>query len=351
MTSGEDFTTLRDMQTESLPHVVVLGGGTGTYVILQALKSLPVRLTALLTMVDDGGSNRVVRDQFGLLPTSGICQAISALSDDESLMRELFNYRFHQGDHLSGMRFGNLFIAAVTDIVGSQKEAIQDTLRLLKVKGQIFPISFDDVRLVAKYEDGSQVVGEHLIDEPNHDGKLHIVDIWTEPEATLGEDAAAAIASADYIIMGPGDFYTNTVANFVVKGVPEALKASAAQKIFFSNLMTKYGETYGFTLENYLLEIEKYYGLAGIDHLVINNNTDFRADILELYADHHSVPVEDMVDDQDFPGLKIHRTDLLSDEIPVQAAGDTLSRSMLRHDPEKIADFFRETFLSTLAGK
>lgn len=334
------------MTTSPLPHVVVLGGGTGTYVMLQALRSLPVKLTALLTMVDDGGSNRVVRDQFGLLPTSGICQAISALSEEESLMRELFNYRFHQGDNLSGMRFGNLFLAAVTDIVGSQRQAIQDTLRLLKVPGQISPISFDDVRLVAKYEDGSQVVGEHLIDEPHHDGKLHIIDLWTEPQAELGEDAAAAIASADFIIMGPGDFYTNTVANFVVKGVPEALKASKAQKIFFSNLMTKYGETYNFTLETYLQEIEKYYGLDGLDALVINSNTDFRADILALYAEHDSVPVADTLQPDSYPGIVLHRVDLLSDEIPAQAAGDTLSRSMLRHDPAKITKFFQKTFLA-----
>ncbi|MCD8506907.1 YvcK family protein [Candidatus Woesebacteria bacterium] len=233
------------------PKVAVLGGGTGTFMMLLALKQLPVEITAILTMVDDGGSNRVLRDQFGLLPSSGITQCIVALSENQSLLRELMSYRFHQGEGLSGMRFGNLFIAAITDIVGSQKQAIEEAKKLLQVKGNILPISYDDVRLVAKYEDGSEIRGEHSIDEPDdaHDGTMKIVDLRTEPEATLSEDARQAILEADFVIFGPGDFYTNTVANFVVKGVPEALHESTAKKMFFTNLMTKYGETYGYSVK------------------------------------------------------------------------------------------------------
>jgi uncharacterized cofD-like protein len=107
------------------PSVVVIGGGTGTYTLLSALRDAPVRLTALLTMVDDGGSNRVLRDEFGLLPTSGVRQAILALSENRSLLRQLFMYRFHQGNGIAGMTFGNLFLAAVADIVGDQEKAIK----------------------------------------------------------------------------------------------------------------------------------------------------------------------------------------------------------------------------------
>ncbi|MCD8484649.1 YvcK family protein [Candidatus Woesebacteria bacterium] len=191
------------------PKVAVLGGGTGTFMMLLALKQLPVEITAILTMVDDGGSNRVLRDQFGLLPSSGITQCIVALSENQSLLRELMSYRFHQGEGLSGMRFGNLFIAAITDIVGSQKQAIEEAKKLLQVKGNILPISYDDVRLVAKYEDGSEIRGEHSIDEPDdaHDGTMKIVDLRTEPEATLSEDARQAILEADFVIFGPGDLY------------------------------------------------------------------------------------------------------------------------------------------------
>ncbi len=329
-----------------LPSVVVLGGGTGTFMMLQALKRLPVRLTAVLTMVDDGGSNRVLRDQFGLLPTSGISQCIVALSEDATVLRELFNYRFHQGDGLSGMRFGNLFMAAVTDIVGSQKKAIEETQKLLRVNGNIFPISFDDVRLVAEYENGLILTGEHEIDEPKHGGGVHIVRMRTEPEAVLDEEAQQALLSADYILMGPGDFFTNTIANFVVKGVKETLLQSQAKKIFVTNLMTKYSETHEYTLRTFLDEIGKYYDPNGLDYVVINSNLEYPTDALEKYKQQNSVPVQDDVDGDTYNGATLLRADLVSTETYTKAKGDALNRSILRHSPKKCAEFFREQFLA-----
>lgn len=328
------------------PSVVVLGGGTGTFMMLQALKRLPVDLTAVLTMVDDGGSNRMLRDQFGLLPTSGVSQCIVALSEDATVLRELFNYRFHQGEGISGMRFGNLFMAAVTDIVGSQKEAIQETQRLLRVKGKILPVSFDDVRLVATYEDGSEVVGEHEIDEPQHDGTLKITALRTEPEAKLDPQAEKALLEADFIIMGPGDFFTNTIANFAVKGVNEALRKSSAKKIFVTNLMTKFGETYNFTLKTFIDEIGKYYDINGLDYAIINSNLSYPEDALQKYQEQRSIPVEDDVPGEEYNGVKLLRADLVSTETYSKAKGDVLNRSILRHSPRKFAEFFQEQFLS-----
>jgi uncharacterized cofD-like protein len=328
------------------PSVVVLGGGTGTFMMLQALKRLPVDLTAVLTMVDDGGSNRMLRDQFGLLPTSGVSQCIVALSEDDTVLRELFNYRFHQGEGISGMRFGNLFMAAVTDIVGSQKEAIQETQRLLRVKGKILPVSFDDVRLVATYEDGSEVVGEHEIDEPKHDGKLKITGLRTEPKARLDESAKQAIAQADYIVMGPGDFFTNTIANFAVEGVNEALLASPAKKIFVTNLMTKFGETYEFTLQTFLDQIDHYYDLDGLDYVIINNNLGYPEDALQKYKEQNSIPVEDDITGDTYKNVQLLRADLVSTATYKKAKGDNLNRSILRHSPRKFAEFFQEKFLA-----
>lgn len=325
---------------EQRPSVVVLGGGTGTYNMLLALKTLPIDVTAILTMVDDGGSNRVLRDQFGLLPTSGICQCISALSDDESILRELFSYRFHQGEGLSGMRFGNLFLAAVTDIMGSQKMAIEETLKLLRVRGHVLPVSYDNVRLVAKYEDGSEVVGEHMIDEPQHDGKLHIVNLWTQPEATISPEAHDALQNADVIVVGPGDFYTNTVANFVIKGIPEALKNTQAKIVFVTNLMTKYGDTYNYTLKTYLDELDKYFSLEKIDTVLYNSNLDYPKAALKAYQRDNAIPVEDDIVGDEYKGTKIVREDLLSEQVFEKPAGDVLARSLLRHDPAKIASWF-----------
>lgn len=331
------------------PKVAVLGGGTGTFMMLLALKQLPVDITAILTMVDDGGSNRVLRDQFGLLPSSGITQCIVALSQNESILRELMNYRFHQGEGLSGMRFGNLLIAALTDIVGgSQKEGIQEAMKLLQVKGNILPISYDDVRLVAVYEDGSEVYGEHYIDEPSneHDGTQKIVGMHTDPVATLSLDARQAILESDYVIFGPGDFYTNTVANFVVQGVPEALRESSGKKIFFTNLMTKYGETYDYAVSTFLDEVDKYYSLDDLDYVVVNSNQDYPPEALKKYADQQAKPVSDDVAGEEYRSVKILRGDLVADTIFEKSSADVLQRSILRHDPDKVAHFLQNEVFS-----
>jgi len=331
------------------PQVAVLGGGTGTFMMLLALKQLPVNITAILTMVDDGGSNRILRDQFGLLPSSGITQCIVALSENESMLRELVNYRFHQSEELSGMRFGNLLIAAITDIVGSQKQAIEETMKLLQVKGNILPISYDDVRLVAEYEDGSTIRGEHHIDEPDdaHDGTMKITNLTTDPTATLSDDARKAILAADYVIFGPGDFYTNTVANFVVEGVSEALQESQGKKIFFSNLMTKYGETYDYSLTTFLEEIEKYFTLDHLDYMVVNSNSDYPAEALAKYANQRAQPVADDIDGEVHQNVQIIRGDLIGDTVFGKSAGDVLQRSILRHDPDKVARLLQERIFAT----
>lgn len=327
------------------PSVVVLGGGTGTFMMLQALKRLPIQLSAVLTMVDDGGSNRKLRDEFGLLPTSGITQCIVALSENTSLLRELFNYRYHQGDGIAGMRFGNLFLAALTDILGSQKQAIEETTKLLQVKGKIIPVSYDDVRLVATYEDGTTVIGEHLIDEPKHDGRLHISNLQLSPTTTISPEARQAILEADYIVIGPGDFYTNTAANFVVQGVNEALKQSTAKKMFVTNLMTKLGDTYGYTLQTFMAEVDKYYGLDGLDYILVNNNTDYPQQAIDLYQTQDSVPIKDDLPENEYQGVKILRGDFFGGKMHSKAAADELNRSILRHDPTKFAKFFEEQFL------
>lgn len=322
------------------PNITIIGGGTGTYTVLTALKNENVNLTALMTMVDDGGSNKVLRDEFGLLPTSGIRQAMVALTtQEEGILRKLFTYRYHQGKSVAGMTFGNLFMAAMADIFGDQKKAIQETAKLLQVKGNIVPISYDDVRLIAKYEDGNEVIGEHEIDEPKHDGKLKIKKLYTIPKAKISPEARKAILESDFIILGPGDFYTNTVANLVIKGVPEAIKKSKAKLIFITNLMTKYGEAYDYKVSDYLLDLDKYLPLENLDLVLINSDTKFPSRALKKYQQEHSKPVEDDLDEpavdlklsQD---LQIIRAPLLSREIQKSQLGDNLNRSILRHSPE-----------------
>lgn len=246
-------------------------------------------------------------------------------------------YRFHQGNGIAGMTFGNLFLAAVTDIVGSQKKAIEETCRLLSVKGRILPISYDDVRLVATYADGSEVVGEHLIDEPEHDGTLDIVGLRTEPKATISPEADQALRTADYILIGPGDFYTNTIPNMVIDGVPEAIAASKAKIIFIVNLMTKYGDSVGYTASTFLSKLSPYIPLERLSMVMINSDTSFPEETLQQYKKEHAIPIADDLDTANLPStVQVIRIPLLSHVQEETQKGDVLKRSVIRHDQVKL---------------
>ncbi len=318
-------------------RVVVLGGGTGTFTVLSSLKSKGYDLTALLTMADDGGSNKILRDEFGLLPTSGVRLAMVALTSQQSLLRELFTYRFHQGNGISGMTFGNLFLAAVTDIVGSQEKAIEATSELLSVKGKILPISYDKITLVAEYENGLKITGEHAIDEPEHDGKLRIKNLTTTPTAKINPQAEKEILEADFIIIGPGDFYTNTVANLVVGGVVPALLKSNAKIIFITNLMTKYGEAYNYKASDYLEDIKKYMPLERIDVVLVNNDLEYPEGVLKKYEEEDSRPVEDDLSEISLPkNIQVIRAPIILKKEIIAEKGDVLKRSMIRHSQKKL---------------
>lgn len=319
------------------PKIVVIGGGTGSFTVLSGLRDYPVDLTAIISMADSGGSNRVLRDEFGILPTSDIRQCLVALADDNGdrkILRELFTYRFHQGTGISGMTFGNLFMAALTDIYNSQQKAIEETCRVLHIKGEILPITLDDVQLIARYENGHQVVGEHYIDEPRHDGRLRIVEIETIPQARAYRKAIKAIREADLVVNGPGDLYTSIVCNFIIKGIPQALKRTKGKVVYVMNLMARYGQSYKFTAKDHVAVLEKYLGKGVLDYVLINK-TKLSRSILRRYKEEKAFPVKDDLDNP--KEFKIIRQALLSTKIAQKAVGDRLRRSMIRHDPQKLA--------------
>jgi len=318
--------------------IVALGGGTGTFTLLTGLKVYEnLDISAVVTMADDGGSNKVLRDEFGLLPTSGIRQAIIALSRDTSLLRQLFEYRFYQGTGISGMTFGNLFMAAVSDILGSQKKSIQETCKLLGVQGHILPVSYDNTSLVATYEDGTEVLGEHYIDVSNPKvAKLRIVDLRSIPKIKIDNDAQSAILGADMIVIGPGDLYTNTVANLIVGGVTEAIEDSHAKVVFVMNLMNRLGETYAYKASDFLTDLSKYLSPNRLNYIVINNDLSLSDSILKKYALEGSSPV---IDDL---GITYHQASIVRAKLrdshkPIRVKGDKLGRSMVRHDPKLLA--------------
>jgi len=322
------------MSVNNAKNIVVIGGGTGTFVVLKGLKRTPHHLTAIVAMSDSGGSNKRIRDEFGLLPTSDIRQCLVALSGENGgagILRKLFMYRFEKGEGISGMTFGNLFMAALSDILGSQAEAIRQTANVLRIHGQVIPVTLTKTNLFAQYENGEILKEEHLIDEPPHDGKLKITSVSLKPKASANADAIQAIKKADLIVLGPGDLYTSVIPNLLVDDIPQAISGSKAKKVYVLNLMTKFGQTYNFTAQDHIRVLRTY---VSFDTVIVNS-TPISPSALTVYAKYHEIPVADNLTQTS--DMKIIRKDVVSRHMNSKAKSDTLVRSLIRHDSKKLA--------------
>ncbi len=321
--------------------IVVIGGGTGTYTVLSGLKKYPpdfFDLTAIVTVADSGGSTGRLRDEFGYLPVGDFRMALVALADDNetsAVLRNLFLYRFNKGAGLNGHNFGNLFLVAMTDIAGSEEGAIALASRVLRIRGKVLPVSREKLTLVAAYENGAITRGEARIDEPDeaHDGALRIKNLSVEPAVGATDEARSAIIDADCIIVGPGDLYTSTLAALVVPGVKDAIRESRAHIIQVMNLMTKYGQTHGFTAREHVQEIARYIGR--FPDTVLVNKRELPEETLAHYRAQREFPVKDDLDSRDM--YQIVRDDFLAQEEVKKSSGDLLKRSLIRHDSAKLA--------------
>lgn len=319
-------------------RIVVIGGGTGTYTVLTGLRKYPVDLTVIVSMMDSGGSNRVIRDEFGLLPTSDIRQCIVALASEDSsrLLRKLFTYRYNQGTGISGMTFGNLFMAALTDVYDSQDEALKKTCEMLSVEGRIIPVTHENTNLVARYDNGKQVLGEHYIDEVDGDLCQHrIVELSVFPPARANKSALKSIKEADLVVLGPGDLYTSIICNLVIDGIDKALRETKAKLLYVMNLMTKFGQTNNFTAKDHLVELERYIGANTIDMCLVNNSKRYAKIILGRYKEEKAHPVKDDLNGR--LSVKVIRKSLISPKVYTKDKSDKLTRSLVRHDSVKLA--------------
>ncbi len=320
--------------------VVVVGGGTGTYTLLRGLRQYhnELDIAAIVTMADSGGSTGRLRDEFGQLPVGDVRQALAALAPDvpgtKNLLRDLFLYRFKSGEGLSGHNFGNLFLTALTQMLGSEAEAIEAASVLLRIEGKVIPVTTDKVHLAATFSSGRTVVGEHDIDEPSAE---HIHDRITAlsltPEATLSTEAREALITADCIIFGPGDFYTSILANAVVGGFAEAVKDSQATIIFVANLMARPGQTVGMHLTDYVTEFHRY--VSVLPDLIVVPDAPLPAALVQHYADTEGVhPISyDVVHEQ----ITLCPASIVNQERFSPQSGDVLTRSLIRHDSEALA--------------
>ncbi|WKY46978.1 uridine diphosphate-N-acetylglucosamine-binding protein YvcK [Eubacteriaceae bacterium ES3] len=247
--------TLKDIVRVRNPRVVAIGGGTGLSVILRGLKKYTDRLSAIVTVGDDGGGSGMLREDLGILPPGDIRSCILALADDENIMQDLFNYRFPEG-RMMGQSFGNLFLAAMNGISHDFYDAVRRTSDVLQIKGEVLPVTLSQMTLVAKLQNGAIVEGESAIPDQVIRQNSPINELSLKPQQISPlPETIEAIAEADLIIIGPGSLYTSIIPNLLVSGVARAIFDSRAKRFYIGNLMSQPGETSSFSQEDHVRAI------------------------------------------------------------------------------------------------
>lgn len=302
--------------TQPQLRVVAIGGGTGLSTLLRGLKhyvqpmqgtrasdarssdahcgGLPCRighLSALVTVTDDGGSSGRLREDLKMLPPGDVRNCVAALSEDERLLTQLFQYRFPGGDGtgLSGHSFGNLFLAALTAIHGGDfAKAVQMSSQILAARGHIYPATNSNVTLSARMDDGSLVHGETNITASKHS----IVELLLEPrDAKPLPQTLEAIAQADIITLGPGSLFTSLITNLLVDGIPQAIAASQATRVYLCNLMTQANESLGLTASQHIERIQAHCGGLRLFDYAIINTAPISPALLDKYASEGQEPI------------------------------------------------------------
>ena len=222
-------------------RVSVIGGGTGSFSILSGLRTYEdVWIQSIVTMMDSGGGSGRLRDEFGVLPPADLRLCLVALSEETQLLRDLFSFRFVEAP-LEGRSFGNLFFLVLTKILESEKHATEALSRILKIRGRVLAVTWDNSHLYAELADGTLIEGEANIDVPKHDLPIPIQPAYLKPEALANPEAVQAIRESDFIILAPGNLYTSTIPNLLVIGIPEALQTVQVPLIYILNLKTPNG--------------------------------------------------------------------------------------------------------------
>ncbi|MBW7954366.1 YvcK family protein [Candidatus Gracilibacteria bacterium] len=264
-------------------NITTIGGGSGTFNVIYGLKKVfdeeTRNLSTIIAMTDSGGTTGEIRDKYGVLPPGDIRRAICALASNTGMVRKLFEYKFKdETGVIGGNKVGNIILAALGDITGSFEKGLDEACKFFDVEGKIIPVTLDDVHLGVEFEDGTKIIGEKNIDisdkndfERSHNINQNVIDAFlVGGDGILNPKAREVILNSDYIILGPGDFYTSIVPNLLSKGMKEALKETNAKIIYVCNIMTKKGETTTYELKDFIDNIEKYAGEV-IDYVFVNN--------------------------------------------------------------------------------
>jgi len=298
-------------------RIVSIGGGTGLSTLLRGLKRYvkaqpgALEITAIVTVTDDGGSSGRLRRELSVLPPGDIRNCMVALSEDETLLSKLFQYRFTGGRGLKGHSFGNLFLTAMTDLTGDFGQAVKLSSEVLAVLGRIYPSTAANVTLSAVLDDGTRVLGETRISR----SKARIARIEMHPRRPKPlPEALHAIAEADLITLGPGSLFTSLIPNLLVDGIPRAIAQSPAVKAYFVNLMSQPGETINFRASDHAAALLRHSGKAYqrslIDVCVVNTGTP-GSKVLDRYQAQAARPVENDIRNLERMGIRVLGADLL----------------------------------------
>ncbi len=326
--------TLAEMRLRQGYKIVAIGGGTGLSTLLRGLKRHTTNLTAVVTVSDDGGSSGRLQKELGVLPPGDIRNCLVALSDDEALVTDLFQYRFTEGEGLIGHSFGNLFLAAMTGITGNFDRAIKESSRVLNVKGRVLPSTLGAVKLRARLDDGTIVEGETSISASTHRIRRVFFDT---PDAQPLEEVIDAIRSADAIVLGPGSLFTSILPNFLVARIAHEVAAAAAVKIYVCNVMTQPGETDAMPASEHVAALIENAGERVCDYVIVNDEPPHR--LLDYYAEEGQVPVVPDIDRITELGMTPIRAQVMSEVEKV------------RHDPERLANVIVSTIDRTVAER
>lgn len=295
--------------------VVVIGGGTGVSNMLRGIKLFNQDITAIVTMADDGGGSGFLRREMGILPPGDLRNCLVALANSSGAMENLLQFRFQEGV-LKGQNFGNLLIAALTEIYQDFETAIEETAKVLNISGKVYPVTLDNVHLEGEFENGDKCIGESKIPVIAERENLRIKKLRTFPEkAVIFPKAKAAIEQADIVILGPGSLYTSLISNLVVEGVAEALLKTKAKKYYVSNIMTEPGETGGYSIKDHVKAIRDHGGDI-VDKVLINVNNP-KAEVLERYENENYSYIEYTEEDRKYLedlGIEVICGNFINDE-------------------------------------
>ncbi len=314
------------MRREINERVASIGGGTGSFTMLSELKKVVTNLSAIVTMMDSGGSSRRLIDEFGQpLPLGDLRQALVALSRSRKLWGDIFSYRFPESENgsIGGHSLGNLILHALLDLNTQDLiGALDDAEEILNTVGHVIPVTLDEATLCAELNDGTVIVGESAIDIPGERPVLPIERVFLKPGACATPRARKALERADKVLIGPGDLYTSIIPCLLVDGIANAIRACDGEIIYICNVMTKHGETDGYAASDYVREIHKYLGRR-VDTVIVNTG-NFPPALLERYAAEQAYPVQADVD-------------VLRTLVPRLLTGPVATTELLiRHDAERV---------------